>query len=171
MRSPFIDGPILNAPTWSVAVAGSRRQTSYTGPVDHDDVLLGGPALERQERPVRLDVHGRPLVPSRVPETRPTPLQGVFIYLSIVVLVCGVVAIVALELGTPLSSLLVKVPIAIGGTILMAVSVDAIVRIWRSAFAWLPVHRATGLFRFVWVMVLVGAVVATLATMWVVLTA
>src|SRR5262245_17249099 len=120
------------------------------------DDTIGGPVLDRQQHPVRLDVHGRPLIPSRVPETRPTPFQGVFIYLSIVVLVCGVVAIMALELGTPTSSPLVKVPVLIGGTLLIVVTVDAIVRIWRSAFAWLPVHRATGLFRFVWVAVLTG---------------
>ena len=63
------------------------------------------PSLDRQERPVAVDAHGRPLVPQRVPETRPTPLQDSFIRLSIVVLVCGVVAIMALELGTPMSSL------------------------------------------------------------------
>jgi hypothetical protein len=136
-----------------------------------DPESIGGPALDRQERPVRLDVHGRPLVPSRVPETRPTPLQGVFIYLSIVVLACGVIAIMALELGTPASSPLVKVPVLIGGSLLILVSADAIVRIWRSAFAWLPVHRPTGLFRFVWVAVLVGTLGLTIGAMWFVLTA
>jgi hypothetical protein len=139
--------------------------------MDNDEALVGGPVLDRQERPVRLDVRGRPLVPSRVPETRPTPLQGVFIYLSIVVLVCGVVAIMALELGVPASSLVVKVPVALGGTILVVVTLDALVRIWRSAFAWLPVHRNTGLFRFVWVAVLAGALVATVGVMGLVLTA
>ena len=38
-----------------------------------------------------------------------------FIYLSIVVLVCGVITIMALNLGTPMSSLWVKIPVAIGG--------------------------------------------------------
>jgi hypothetical protein len=130
--------------------------------VDPDDVAGGGPALDRQQRPVRLDASGRPLVPQRIPETRPTPLQGVFIYLSIVVLICGVVAIMALELGTPLSSLLVKVPVAIGGTLLLAVTVDALVRVWRAAFAWLPIDRGRGLFRLVWVAVLAGALLVTL---------
>jgi hypothetical protein len=135
------------------------------------DETIGGPALDRQQRPARLDVHGRPLIPSRVPETRPTPLQGVFIYLSIVVLVCGVIAIMAVEFGTPTSSPVVKLPVLIGGTLLVVVTIDAIVRIWRSAFAWLPVHRPTGLFRFVWVAVLIGTLALTIGAMWLVLTA
>ena len=73
-----------------------------------EDELEGVPKLDRQERPVPVDVHGRPLVPQRVPELQPTPLQSSFIYLSIVVLICGVIAIGALELGTPMSSLWVK---------------------------------------------------------------
>ncbi len=104
---------------------------------------------------MRLDVQGRPIVPSRVPETKPTPLQNAFIELSIVVLVCGVVAIAALELGAPLGSAVVKVSVLIGGLVLVVVTGDAIVRIWRSAWAWLPVERGRGLFRFVWVGVLV----------------
>ena len=137
--------------------------------MEHEEV--SGPALDRQERPVRLDVHGRPLVPSRVPETKPTPLQDNFIYVSIIVLICGVVAIMALEWGTPMSSPWVKVPVLIGGLALVAVTVDAIVRIWRSAWAWLPVERGRGLFRFVWVGVLVGALLVTLAVMLLVLVA
>jgi hypothetical protein len=138
---------------------------------DHEETLVGVPSLDRQERPVRLDVRGRPIVPSRVPEAKPTPLQGVFIYLSIGVLISGVIAIMALELGTPMSSLWVKVPVAIGGTLLLAVSADAVVRIWRSALAWLPVHRGTGLFRMVWAAVLVGSFVVVLGVMFLVLTA
>ena len=109
--------------------------------MEPDEIIGGCPTLDRQERPVRLGADGRPLVPQRVPETRPTPLQDVFIYLSIVVLVCGVIAIMALELGTPMSSLWVKVPVAIGGAMLLLVTGDATVRIWRSAFAWMPVDR------------------------------
>jgi hypothetical protein len=139
--------------------------------MDGDDVIGGGPALDRQERPVRLDVHGRPLVPSRVPETKPTPLQDGFIYVSIVVLVCGVIAIMALEWGTSASSLVVKVPVLIGGVALVAVTVDAILRIWRSAWAWLPVERGRGLFRFVWVAVLAAALLVTLAAMLLVMAA
>ncbi|HET7677320.1 MAG TPA: hypothetical protein VFK38_05655 [Candidatus Limnocylindrales bacterium] len=128
--------------------------------MDDQASMDGMPQLDRQPVPVRRDAHGRPLAPSRVPETRPTPLQGVFIYLSAVALVCGVIVISALELGTPPSSLMVKVPALIGGFLLALVTVDAIVRVWRSAFAWLPVDRGLGLFRFVWVVVLVGVLVA-----------
>jgi hypothetical protein len=95
-------------------------------------------------------VHGRPLLPSRVPETKPTPLQDAFIYLSIVVLVCGVVAIGALELGTPLGSPIVKVPVLVGGVVLLLVTADAMVRIWRAAWAWMPIDRGRGVFRIVW---------------------
>ena len=146
--------------------------SAYTQRVtDHDDALLGVPTLDRQERPVRLDVRGRPIVPSRVPEPQPTPLQGVFIYLSIGVLFSGVIAIMALELGTPMSSLWVKIPVLIGGSLLLAVTADAIVRISRSALAWLPVQRGTGLFRMVWAAVLVGSFVVICGVMLVVLTA
>lgn len=133
--------------------------------MDHDDIRASGPRLDRQERAIRLDASGRPLVPQRVPETRPTPLQGAFIYLSLVVLVCGVVAIMALELGTPMSAPLVKAPVLVGGLTLLAVTVDALVRVWRSAFAWLPVDRGRGLARFVWAAVLAGALLVTLAVM------
>ena len=138
---------------------------------EHDETLVGVPALDRQERPVRLDVRGRPIVPSRVPEPRPTPLQGVFIYLSIGVLFSGVIGIMALELGTPMSSLWVKVPVLVGGVLLLAVTADAIVRIWRSARAWLPVSRGTGLFRLVWTAVLIGSFVVIAAVMLIVLAA
>jgi hypothetical protein len=151
---------------------GRRRvgTPSYTPRVtDHDETLVGIPALDRQERPVRLDVRGRPVVPSRVPETDPTPLQGVFIYLSIGVLFSGVIAIMALELGTPMTSPWVKVPVLVGGSLLLAVTADAIVRIWRSARAWMPVHRGTGLFRMLWAAILVGAFVVIAAVMLIVL--
>jgi hypothetical protein len=129
------------------------------------------PALDRQERPVVVDARGRPLVPQRVPETRPTPLQDSFIPLSIVVLVCGVIAIVALELGTPLSSLLVKVPVLVGGAVLLAVTADALVRVWRSVGAWRPVDAGRARFRIVWAAVLAMSLVVIVLIMLVVLAA
>jgi hypothetical protein len=132
---------------------------------EHDDLAPTGPALDRQERPQRLDVQGRPLIPSRVPEERPTPLTDTFIYVSIVALVCGVIAIMALELGTPFSSWLVRLPIIVGGACLLAVTVDAIVRIGRSVRAWMPVHPPTARFRMVWLVVLVLAAVAIVTVM------
>jgi hypothetical protein len=138
---------------------------------DEGEALEGVPELDRQERPVARDVHGRPLVPQRVPELAPTPLQSSFIYLSIVVLVCGVIAIGALELGTPFSSLWVKIPVLVGGIFLLAVTTDALVRVWRSVGAWWHVDRGRAQFRVVWVAVLGGSIVATLVIMLVVLTA
>ena len=132
---------------------------------DHDDLAPGGPVLERQERPQRLDVQGRPLVPSRVPEEQPTPLRDTFIYVSLVALVCGVIAIMALELGTPFSSWLVRLPVLVGGACLLAVTLDATVRIGRSVRAWMPVHPPTARFRMVWLVVLVMAAVAIVAVM------
>ena len=136
-----------------------------------DEKLEGVPELDRQERPIPLDVHGRPLVPQRVPETAPTPLQSSFIYLSIVVLICGVVAIAALELGTPMSSLWVKIPVLVGGAILLLVTTDALVRVWRSVGAWWNVDRGRAWFRVVWVAVLAGSLVVVAAIMLIVLTA
>jgi hypothetical protein len=139
--------------------------------MDHDDIAHAGPQLDRQERPVRLDASGRPLVPSRVPETRPTPLQAGFIYLSIVVLVCGVVAIVSLELGTSLDAPLVRFPVLIGGAVLVAVTLDAMVRIWRSAWAWMPVNRDRGWFRLLWVATLALSLALVLGAMFIVIRA
>lgn len=118
-----------------------------------------------------LDVHGRPLVPQRVPELAPTPLQNLFIYLSIVVLVCGVVAIMALELGTPMSSLVVKIPVLIGGSLLLLVTGDAVVRVWRSVAAWRPVDAGRAWFRVVWTIVLAISLVVIAGLMVVVLLA
>ena len=136
-----------------------------------DERLEGMPELDRQERPVPVDVHGRPLVPQRVPELAPTPLQSSFIYLSVVVLICGVIAIGALELGTPMSSLWVKLPVLVGGIILLAVTADALLRVWRSVGAWWDVDRGRAWFRVVWVAVLAGSLVVEGAIMWIVLTA
>jgi hypothetical protein len=136
-----------------------------------EDELEGAPKLDRQERPVPVDVHGRPLVPQRVPELEPTPLQSSFIYLSIVVLICGVIAIGALELGTPMSSWWVKIPVLIGGVTLLAVTADALVRVWRSVGAWWDVDRGRALFRIVWVAVIAASLVVIAAIMFIVLTA
>lgn len=117
------------------------------------------------------DVHGRPLVPQRVPELAPTPLQNVFIYLSVVVLICGVIAIMALELGAPMSSLLVRVPVLIGGTLLVLVTADALVRVWRSIGAWRAVDPGRAWFRVVWAAVLAGSLLVEGAIIVVVLLA
>ncbi len=133
--------------------------------------LPGAPQLHRQEQPVRLDASGRPLIPRRVPERRPTPLQGTFIYLSIVGLVCGVVAISALEFGAALRDPIVRFPVLVGGAVMVLVTADAIVRVWRSAWAWLPVNRGQGMFRFVWAATLAGVLVLIVIAMWLVIRA
>jgi hypothetical protein len=109
--------------------------------------------------------------PSRVDESRPPLLGDWFVYLSIVVLVCGVIVITAHELGGELSDGIVRVPAMIGGGLLLILSLDAAVRVWRSAWAWLPVNRARGLFRFAWVAVLVAIAAAAIGWLWIVVLA
>jgi hypothetical protein len=94
--------------------------------------------------------------PARVPETAPTPLQGAFIPLSLVALICGAFAITALELGVPPSDPLLKIAILIGAVPLAAVGGDAIVRVWRSARAWSAIDRGRAAFRVVWIAAIVA---------------
>jgi hypothetical protein len=97
------------------------------------------------------------LPPRSVPEVEPTPLQRHYINLSVIVLICGAIAITAWELGTPLSSPLIKLCVLIGTPLVVITTADAVVRIWRSAWAWMDVDRGKGLFRIAWVIVsLVG---------------
>jgi len=82
-----------------------------------------------------------------VPEVAPTPLQRQFVSLSVVALIAGAIAITALELGTPLASPLVKLCVLVAAPILLLTTADAAVRIWRSAWAWMPVNPGRALFR------------------------
>ena len=114
------------------------------------------PVLNRQAvRPTPTSLppslHGLPA--RSVPEVAPTPLQPYYINLSVIVLICGAIAITALELGASLSSALVKVCVIVAAPLLIVTTADAIVRIWRSAWAWMPVNRARGAFRLAWVVV------------------
>jgi hypothetical protein len=102
--------------------------------------------------------------PSRVPEEHPPLLGDWFIYLSVVVLVAGVVAISAFELGSAVTSAFVRFPALVAAGLLIILSADAALRVWRSAWAWLPVDRGRGLFRFVWAAVMVGVLLASIAT-------
>ena len=106
------------------------------------------PELHRQ--PVRQPKRDQ-APPSRVPETRPTPLEHHYITLSAIALVCGVVAISALELGMSPATPLVKVCVIVGAPLLFVTMADAALRIWRSAWAWMPVDRGRGVFRLTWV--------------------
>lgn len=92
--------------------------------------------------------------PQRVPEMHPPLLGDWFIYLSVIVLFCGVIAITALELGNPLRSPIVSWPAILGAALLAFVAADAAVRTWRSAFAWLPISRPRAAQRAVWTVVL-----------------
>ena len=94
--------------------------------------------------------------PNRIPETRPTPLQQWFIYLSIVVLACGAFAITALSAGVSPREPLVKLPVVVAAAVMVLVAGDAIVRIWRSAEAWRAVDNGRALFRYVWIAAIVA---------------
>ena len=118
--------------------------------------------LDRQEIPRRTNARQGP--PQRVPESNPAVLGDWFIYLSVVVLVCGVVVITALNFGATLTSPLVRVPALVGAGLLIPLSADAAVRSWRSAWVWLPIDRPRGLARFVWAAVLGGIFVTSLVT-------
>ncbi|HEX7951085.1 MAG TPA: hypothetical protein VF494_12100 [Candidatus Limnocylindrales bacterium] len=114
----------------------------------------GMPVLDRQgvpgpAGPAASEAAARP--PDRIPETAPTPLQRHYINLSAIALVAGFVAITALETGSNVDSPLVKLSVLVGGPILVLTTADAILRIWRSAWAWMPVDRGRGLFRLSWV--------------------
>lgn len=126
----------------------------------------GMPILDRQavREPV-LPASLQGLPPRSVPELRPTPLQAHYIQLSVVALVCGAVAITALEIGLPLGSPLVKLCVAIGAPLLFLTTADAALRIWRSAWAWMPVNPGRGAFRLAWFAVtLVLLAILVLAT-------
>ena len=59
-----------------------------------------------------------------------------------------------------------KLCILVGAPLLVVTTADAVLRIWRSAWAWMPVDRTKGMFRLAWVAVsLVGvsAIVAAAA--------
>lgn len=132
----------------------------------------GMPVLDRQavqESSLPRSLQGLP--PRSVPEVRPTPLQRHYISLSVIALVCGAGAITALELGVPPASPLVKLCVVVGAPILFLTTADAGLRIWRSAWAWMPVDPGRGTFRLAWfgaTLILLG--VLALAA-WVVLTA
>jgi hypothetical protein len=134
--------------------------------VEDERFEMGMPVLDRQAATA-----GRPAAPRRVPETRPTPLQKHYVLLSAPALVLGAIAITALEAGSPLGSPLVKACVLVAAPLLAIANADAIVRIWRSAWAWMPVDRGRGLFRLAWVAA--GAILYALllGAAWVVLTA
>jgi hypothetical protein len=131
--------------------------------LDRQAVAEGGPAAAQVAppvaaagRPVRPDESHLPpslrgLPPRSVPETSPTPLQKHYVLLSAPALILGAIAITALELGAGFESPLVKVCVLLAAPLLLITTADATLRIWRSAWAWMPVDRGRGLFRLAWV--------------------
>ena len=120
-----------------------------------------GPGLRPVPGPLPPSLAGLP--PRSVPETQPTRLQQQYVLLSVPGLFAGFIAITGLELGLPLGALLIKLCVIVGAPLLALANADAILRIWRAAWAWMPVDRTKGLFRLAWV--------ATGAILWVVLIA
>ena len=120
------------------------------------------PALDRQaSRPTAtLPPSLQGLPPRSVPEVAPTPLQKHYINLSVPVLIAGAIAITALNLGARLGDPLIKLCVAIAAPLLVITTSDAIVRVWRSAWAWMPVDRGKGLFRLAWVAVSIVGLLA-----------
>ena len=111
----------------------------------------------------------RGLPPRSVPETEPTPLQKHFVLLSAPALVLGAIAITALELGAGFDSLLVRACVLLAAPLLLITTADAALRIWRSAWAWMPVDRGRALFRLAWlipafvfILLILGAVALVL---------
>jgi len=123
-----------------------------------DRQAVGAAPVRAAPRPVAstLPPSLQGLPPRSVPETDPTPLQKHYVLLSVPVLILGAIAITALEVGAPLGSPLIKLCVVIAAPLLVVTTADAVVRIWRSAWAWMPVDRAKGLFRLAWVVVSVA---------------
>jgi hypothetical protein len=136
----------------------------------------GMPVLDRQAvaptaRTSTLPPSLQGLPPRSVPEVAPTPLQRQYINLSVVVLICGAIAITALELGASLGSPLVKLCVVVAAPLLVLTTADAVLRIWRSAWAWMSIDRGKGLFRLAWVAVSLVGLAALVVASLVVLTA
>jgi hypothetical protein len=132
----------------------------------------GMPVLDRQ--PVRaaststLPPSLQGLPPRSVPETDPTPLQKHYVLLCAPALIAGAIAITALEAGMRPGAPLIKLCVLIAAPLLLITTLDATLRIWRAAWAWMPVDRGKGLFRLAWVVVsLVFLVLIVSATLFV----
>jgi hypothetical protein len=74
-------------------------------------------------------------------------------------------------MGAALGSPLVKLCVVVAAPLLAVANADAIVRIWRSAWAWMPVDRGRGLFRLAWTLAGIILYVLLVAAAWIVVTA
>ena len=152
---PVLDRQAVPAGAFPAAAGRADPAAAGGAPVTARDALLP-PSL-------------RGLPPRSVPETKPTPLQKHFVLVSAPALVLGAIAITALELGAGFDSLLVKICVLLAAPLLLVTTADAALRIWRSAWAWMPVNRNRGLFRLAWLVpaavffvLIIGAVVLVL---------
>lgn len=157
-------------------IASTPGADRLGGKMDDERWEQGMPVLDRQtvaatgHRPTTMPAPGhrpmtvpaadaalppslRGLPPRSVPETRPTPLQKHFVLVSAPALVLGAIAITALELGVGFGSPIVKLCVLLAAPLLLVTTADAALRIWRSAWAWMPVNRGRGLFRLAWLIV------------------
>ena len=132
-------------------------------PVLDRQTIPAAPRPSGPARPPSLPPSPQGLPPRSVPEVAPTPLQSQYINLSVIVLICGAVAITALELGASLASPLVKLCVALAAPLLTITTTDAVLRIWRSAWAWMPIDRGRALFRLAWVVVSLVGLAALIA--------
>jgi hypothetical protein len=105
----------------------------------------GMPVLDRQGI-------GAGRAPDRIAETKPTPLQRHYINLSAIALVAGALGITAVEAGTPISSPIVKLCALVAAPIFVLTTADAALKFYRSAWAWMPINPARGMFRLTWVL-------------------
>jgi hypothetical protein len=160
----------MDDPRWEPGMPVLDRQAVPDGPSDAvaATAVAGSMVAGRARAGSSLPASLQGLPPRSVPETRPTPLQPYYIYLSVVVLFCGAIAITALNLGVPASSPLVKACVLVGAPLLVATTLDATLRIWRSAWAWMPVDRVKGVFRLCWVVATLTIVAIGIAfSLWV----
>ena len=128
------------------------------------------PALDRQTvRTPTVPPSLAGLPPRSVPETEPTPLERHYVLLSVVALLAGAIGITALEAGASPGSALVKLCAVVAAPIIVVTTLDAALRIWRSAWAWMPVNRGRALFRMSWLVVAAVFVAVTIAVAGVIL--
>jgi hypothetical protein len=132
--------------------------------MDDNRLEPGMPVLERQTvRAPTLppSLAGQP--PRSVPETEPTPLQRHYVLLSVVAFLAGAIGITALEAGASPGTPLVKLCAVVAAPIIVVTTLDAALRIWRSAWAWMPVNRGRGLFRLSWLVAAAVFIAVTIA--------
>ena len=165
MRQAVLDDPSnrggddrarVGGPSWASRAESARRLAGgRPGPLWRDGRRRYNRACRSSiARPVRESTSrraSRDCRRDRCPRRGQRHSSAHYINLSVIALICGTVAISALELGVGVGSPLVKLCVLIGGPILIVTTADAGLRIWRSAWAWMPVNRGRGLFRLAWV--------------------